>query len=82
MVDQVKPLNRYAPSITFIIVQKRHHTRFFAKDQCDRTARIENVENVVEFQSCMFCIERACGLVCPAQGRYGSLGESLAGNGC
>lgn len=33
----------YKPAVTFVVVQKRHHTRFFAIDQRDRNGRSENV---------------------------------------
>ena len=52
---------RYEPRITFIIVQKRHHTRFFAEDRCDRKARRENLEPVLKYQSCMGCVARLRG---------------------
>ena len=33
----------YKPAITFVVVQKRHHTRLFAADQKDRNGKAENV---------------------------------------
>ena len=34
----------YEPAITFLVVQKRHHTRFFpTPDQCDPRDRNKNV---------------------------------------
>ena len=33
----------YQPKITFIVVQKRHHTRFFPKDRKDENGRGKNV---------------------------------------
>jgi eukaryotic translation initiation factor 2C len=35
--------NGYEPAITFILVQKRHHTRFFPVDSKDMNGRAENV---------------------------------------
>ena len=33
----------YRPGITFIVVQKRHHTRLFCADQRDQSGRSGNV---------------------------------------
>ena len=33
----------YKPAITFVVVQKRHHTRLFATEQRDRNGKAENV---------------------------------------
>lgn len=33
----------YKPAITFVVVQKRHHTRLFPVDQRDKNGRAENV---------------------------------------
>lgn len=33
----------YKPSITFVVVQKRHHTRMFPKNHCDMDGKYNNV---------------------------------------
>ncbi|XP_055589001.1 protein argonaute-2 [Uranotaenia lowii] len=34
---------KYAPKITFIVVQKRHHTRFFPADRCPTEGKNQNL---------------------------------------
>lgn len=33
----------YKPSVTFLVVQKRHHTRMFPKNSCDMDGKFANV---------------------------------------
>ena len=33
----------YRPKITFVVVQKRHHTRLFCEDKRDASGRAQNV---------------------------------------
>ena len=42
----------YEPGITFIIVQKRHHTRLFAEDKRDQVGRLDPIVTVIWFASC------------------------------
>ena len=34
----------YRPGITFVVVQKRHHTRLFCSNRDDQVSRLETVD--------------------------------------
>ncbi|KAL9686406.1 hypothetical protein QQ045_023864 [Rhodiola kirilowii] len=45
----------YQPPVTFVVVQKRHHTRLFANNHNDRNSVDDISGNILPGQSCSWC---------------------------